>query len=283
MSIVINTPVKVPPIKIQGIKTKLVPFISDSISWKGKGRWIEPFLGSGVVLFNIAPKTAIGSDTNKHIIELYAQIQKDTMTPKNVKAFLQKEGSKLESNGGYYYEVRDRFNSDSNAFDFLFLNRSCFNGLMRFNSKGKFNTPFCRNPQRFAQAYITKISNQVGWLGELFKGKRAWKLEVMDWRETVEDAKAGDFLYLDPPYYGRHTNYFDVWGESDMRDLAGFLASTKCRFALSLWYGNRYRKNPDIERYFSDFKIHKREHFYHVGSTEDLRNSMVEALITNRA
>ena len=59
--------VVVPPIKCQGIKTKLVDFIASTIKWNGNGRWIEPFVGSGVVLFNIQPEKALASDTNKHI------------------------------------------------------------------------------------------------------------------------------------------------------------------------------------------------------------------------
>jgi DNA adenine methylase len=62
--------VKIPPIKCQGIKTKLVDFIRDNIVWNKQGNWIEPFLGSGVVAFNIGPEKAVLSDTNKHIIQL---------------------------------------------------------------------------------------------------------------------------------------------------------------------------------------------------------------------
>jgi hypothetical protein len=68
---------KAPPIKCQGIKTKLVPFIFRNICWdesKG-GRWIEPFLGSGVVVLNLAPERALLTDTNQHIIHFYQAIQ----------------------------------------------------------------------------------------------------------------------------------------------------------------------------------------------------------------
>ena len=61
----------VPPIKCQGIKTRLIPFILGNISWEGSGRWVEPFLGSGVVLFNVAPQYALISDVNPHIIAFY--------------------------------------------------------------------------------------------------------------------------------------------------------------------------------------------------------------------
>ena len=58
----------IPPIKIQGIKSKIVPEIQNNLTWNKEGKWIEPFLGSGVVLFNIQPNTAVLSDTNPHII-----------------------------------------------------------------------------------------------------------------------------------------------------------------------------------------------------------------------
>ncbi len=272
---------KVPPIKIQGIKRKLVPFIMNNINWTDKGRWIEPFLGSGIVMFNASPQTAAASDHNPHIIEMYTGIQNGQITPASVRDFLVREGGRLSEYGEqYYYEVRDRFNSVQDPLDFLFLNRSCFNGLIRFNSKGRFNTPFCRKPNRFSKAYVTKIVNQVRWLDDLLaNGGKQWTFEALDWKDALTDIKDDDFLYLDPPYAGRHTNYYDVWDESDLSDLANFLKSGNVKFALSIWYENKYRRNDDVEKYFSGFTIRKHEHFYHLGSTESLRNSMTEALI----
>src|SRR5215510_5039291 len=103
----------VPPVKCQGIKTKLVPFIFNSVQWEGgKGaRWIEPFLGSGVVAFNLAPAQALLSDANQHIINLYKAIQRGEMNGGGVREFLCEEGPKLMAGGAdYYYEVRRRFN-----------------------------------------------------------------------------------------------------------------------------------------------------------------------------
>ena len=123
----------VPPIKCQGIKTKLVGFIAENIVWNGEGKWIEPFLGSGVVLFNIQPDRALIADTNRHIIELYRQIQQKTIDEVIVKSYLQDANDKLKVGGqAYFLEVRARFNETGNPLDFLFLNRSCFNGIMRF-------------------------------------------------------------------------------------------------------------------------------------------------------
>lgn len=64
-----------------------------------------------------------------------------------------------DCNGDYYYEVRDRFNESHDPYDFLFLNRSCFNGLMRFNRQHRYNVPYGHNDNRFSKAYVTKIVN----------------------------------------------------------------------------------------------------------------------------
>ena len=116
--------VYVPPIKSQGIKTKLVPWIESIVSEDFSGTWFEPFMGTGVVAFNIVPKKAILSDTNPHLINFYKAIQTDEITPQIVKSFLIKEGAKLLEEGeSHYYSIRERFNSEQNPLDFLFLNR----------------------------------------------------------------------------------------------------------------------------------------------------------------
>ena len=275
----------VPPIKTQGIKTKLVGFILGNIDWgQGAGRggmWIEPFLGSGVVLFNARPRMARSGDVNVHIVNFYTGIQKGRITSSVVRTFLEKEGKKLDRIGeSYYYEVRDRFNSDGAELDFLFLNRASFNGLMRFNSSGGYNVPFCKKTWRFTKSYVTKIVNQVGRVSDILSGSK-WVIEANDWRGAVESARRCDFLYLDPPYNGRSTNYYDGWNDDDMRKLADAVSSTKSKFAMSIWYRNRYRINHDVKRYFAGFNIKKHRHFYHLGSKESLRNEMIEALVTN--
>ena len=272
---------RVPPIKCQGIKTKLVPFILGSIRWpeEATGRWIEPFLGSGVVAFNVAPEIALLADTNTHIIGLYRAIQKGEVDARNVREFLFCEGEKLERIGeDYYYEVRERFNRESSPYDFIFLNRSCFNGVMRFNRNGGFNVPFCKKPGRFTQSYITKIVNQIDWAAKQMSGKD-WEFRVAHWRETLLLAKTDDFVYLDPPYIGRHTDYFNSWDEREAIDLAETVKALPCGFAFSMWMQNRFRRNDHIDEYWKGSDIRTQSHFYHVGSTEELRNAMDEALV----
>jgi len=272
---------KVPPIKSQGIKTKLVPLILASIEWNGEGRWIEPFLGSGVVLFNIQPDKALIADTNKYVIEVYRSIQSGIITSNSLRTYLEVEGRKLKICGAdYYYEVRQRFNLDSNPFDFIFLNRASFNGVIRFNSKGQFNVPFCKKSDRFRPAYITKICNQVNWVAEAMQGKD-WHFVVQDWRDTLASACAEDFVYLDPPYIGRHTDYFGCWNTIDANELAEAVKKLPCGFAYSMWKKNKYRENEHLTQHFSDYPQTIYQHYYHVGSTEELRNPMEEVLIVS--
>lgn len=275
---------KVPPIKIQGIKTKLVPFIASSIKWSGCGTYFEPFMGSGVVGFNLEPKRAVFSDTNPHIINFYKDIQDKKITGDIVRAFLESEGKKLEAckedKTSYYYEVRDRFNAHHNSLDFLFLQRSNFNGMIRFNNRGAYNVPFGRNPKRFNKALITKIVNQVKWTEELFEGKD-WQFICMPFTSAFELMKEGDFAYLDPPYIDRYNDYYNSWSNEEASLLNELTQKTEAGYAFSMWYENRYRKNQSIGKY-DNAKLLKAEHFYHLGAKESNRNSMVEALIINK-
>ena len=273
--------VLVPPIKCQGIKTRLTPFILSQIRWAGQEhtRWIEPFLGSGVVAFNLAPDRALLADTNRHIIHFYQAIQRKEIQSSLVREFLQDQGNKLRKVGAeYYYEVRDRFNQFSSSLDFLFLNRACFNGVMRFNRRGEFNVPFCRKPQRFSPSYVTKIVNQVDRLAHLI-AEKDWEFSVSPWQETLAKAELGDFVYLDPPYIGRHTGYFNAWTQLEAEKLAAIAQQLPCGFALSMWLENQHRRNEHLQQCWSGLEARTFHHFYHVGSKETWRGQIDEALL----
>lgn len=271
----------VPPIKCQGIKTKLVPWISNSVTPSKYSRWIEPFMGSGVVGFNIRPPKARFSDSNPHLIRFYEALKRKEITPGIIKNFLESEGELLaQSNGEHYYVVRDRFNESGSPLDFLFLNRSCFNGVMRFNSKRKFNVPFCKKPERFAQALVTKICNQVHYIQEIITSND-YTFEVLDFRDALSNATEQDFIYCDPPYIGRHVDYFDSWDESDEIDLHSYIKKSRADFILSTWHSNEFRSNDYIQTVWGEYNIGTKAHFYHVGASEDNRKPMLEALISN--
>jgi DNA adenine methylase len=269
----------VPPIKCQGIKTRLVGFIAESIRWDGNGRWIEPFLGSGVVLFNLCPQRALAADTNRHLVRLYCDIQSGAIDERIVRAHLEAAGMELARLGeDYYYRVREDFNVSGNPLDLLFLNRSCFNGVMRFNQQGRFNVPFCRKPDRFRRANITKICNQVKAIREILAG-RDWVFRVADWQATLAEARPEDFVYCDPPYIGRHSDYFNRWTSEDAARLAETVQGLRCGHAVSMWLENRYRRNPHVAAHWAGSTVRTFSHFYHVGSAESLRHPMTEALL----
>jgi DNA adenine methylase len=273
--------VKVPPLKCQGIKTKLAEWIKDHSTFENNGTWFEPFMGSGVVGFNVRPRRAIFADVNPHIINFYNAIKNGKVTAGIAKEFLEHEGEILQKQGeSYYYEVRERFNKDSKPLDLLFLNRACFNGVMRFNKKGGFNVPFGHKPQRFAKAYITKIANQIKYVTQSVS-QYDWTFVCSDFRRLIPSATEDDFIYCDPPYIGRHVDYYNSWGEHEEQELYDLLSTSAAKFILSTWHSNRYRSNPAIEKYTYRFTILTREHFYHVGASEENRNPMLEAIVLN--
>ena len=271
----------VPPIKSQGIKTKLVGWIADNIAEIQYDRWVEPFMGTGVVGFNIQPKKALMCDSNPHLINFYNGMKEKEITASKVKSHLQKEGQKLlDTDGEHYYKVRSRFNEEKNPLDFLFLSRSCFNGMMRFNRKGGYNVPFCKKPNRFAQALVTKITNQVKNVAQIIEmGDFTFKHQ--DFQTTLKELKETDLVYSDPPYIGRHVDYFDSWSLEEEIALNKGVVDSKAKYVLSTWLSNKYRTNEYIFSIWKDSFIATREHFYHVGGKEENRNSVNEAIVSN--
>jgi DNA adenine methylase len=281
--------VQVPPIKSQGIKTKLVPWINDVILRSGidlsTANWIEPFFGTGVVGFNSIVKGAhIVGDTNPHIINFYKCVQSGEINAGSMRMYLKKEGAALATAGDNGYEhykfIRDRFNSEGSPFDFIFLSRAGFNGMMRFNKKGQWNIPFCKKPERFAQAYITKICNQISGVSQIIsQGK--WSFDNIPFFETIAKATENDIIYCDPPYYGRYVDYYNGWTEEDEERLYSLLRETPAKFILSTWHHNEFRGNDMMDKFWNEFNVCTKNHFYHSGGNIENRHSMVEALVFN--
>lgn len=281
--------IQVPPIKSQGIKTKLVPWINDLVSKSGvdinTSNWIEPFFGTGVVGFNsIVKGSHIVGDTNPHIIRFYQMLQTGEITEQKMYSYLEREGALLsaaEENGYQHYKyVRDRFNREGNPLDFIFLSRAGFNGMMRFNKKGDWNIPFCKKPERFAPAYITKICNQVAGVRRIISAGD-WSFDNVSFKETIEKASENDIIYCDPPYYGRYVDYYNGWTEEDERCLYNLLKNTRAKFILSTWHHNEFRENEMMKCLWNEFNVCTKDHFYHNGGNVENRHSIVEALVYN--
>jgi DNA adenine methylase len=240
-------------------------------------------MGTGVVAFNITSKKHLLSDINPHVINFYNAIKHNEVTPLVVKEYLETEGMKLKlanDNGYEHYKfIRDRFNEQFEPLDFLFLSRAGFNGMIRFNGKGKWNIPFCKKPERFSKAYITKIVNQVAKVSQLLN--EDFIFINKDFREIIPLANVGDTIYCDPPYHGRYVDYYNGWTDDDEHDLYELLLNTKAQFILSTWYHNDFRENDMVKKYWDRFNIVTKDHFYHSGGKIENRNSIVEALVFN--
>lgn len=279
----------IPPIKSQGIKTKLVPWINNTVAQIGidldNATWIEPFFGTGVVGFNsITKEKRIVGDSNPHIISFYKGIQSGFINPQSVREYLCNEGELLKhaNDNGYehYRLVKDRFNQEHSPFDFLFLSRAGFNGMMRFNRKEEWNVPFCKKPNRFSRAYISKICNQIQAVQNVIE-EYNWEFYCKDFVYTIQNAKHGDIIYCDPPYYGRYSDYYNGWREDNELQLFEALRKTKAYFVLSTWHHNEFRSNIMIDKYWNQFHILTQEHFYYNGGHVENRHPMTEALICN--
>lgn len=279
----------VPPIKSQGIKTKLVPWINDLILQSGidleNATWIEPFFGTGVVGLNAPIKgNHIVGDSNPHLINLYNGIKDGNITQFNMRAYLEHESKMLETadeNGyAYYREVKNRFNREHSPFDFIFLSRAGFNGMMRFNKRGEWNIPFCKKPNRFAPAYVSKICNQIASAEKIIH-KGNWQFLNQNFLDTINMAQEGDIIYCDPPYFGRYVDYYNGWTEEDEEALYNALVNTPAHFILSTWHHNEFRENDMMDRFWNHFNVMTQEHFYHGGGHIENRHPMVEALVYN--
>jgi DNA adenine methylase len=193
-----------PFLKWAGGKRSLLPEILPRIP-EFEGRYMEPFLGAGAVALSLPveiPK--ILNDFNSELISVYTSIR-------DHKDELIHELKRHKNNKEYFLKVRswDRNPNYSSktaiekAARFIFLNKTCFNGLYRVNSKGEFNVPFgdYKNPELFNLTHINRIHEILNGI-EASGRKIAPKVQLKsgDYRKITQLAQSGDFIYFDPPY-----------------------------------------------------------------------------------
>ena len=268
----------VPPLKIQGIKTKLVPWICKNIGQNIlRGRWIEPFMGSGVVGFNVPYSNMLLCDANRHVINFYEWLRDVNVVLAINK--LRKMGNILATDESYYYKVRKEYNVKPDPLKLLFLSRTCFNGIMRFSLKGNFNTPFCKNPNKFTPELLDSLLVSLSRTRQTIKDGNI-QFFCGDWQQSVGMAKPDDFIYCDPPYSGRETGYIGAWALKD--DLALMEALQGKRYMVSSWFSDGKGVNPVIAEWEKrGAHILQREHRYMVGPKGGMRPKVIEALIIN--
>lgn len=274
----------IPPIKIQGKKTKIVPKImeiADGLLSEHPeiDTWVEPFLGSGVVAFNCPGriKKVIVNDINPHIIKFYKGVADGTITPDRIREVFDIHNQNLLKDGyDYYNRIKDRFNQSFDTMDFLFLTRTGFNGVMRFNNSGKWNVPFCKLNNRLSKNVIDDLASSVDELSRLFKSKD-FTFCNQSFEEVIESAPENSIFYCDPPYYGLQVQYFKGWGKEDEIRLNEMLKDKM--FIYSTWLEDGIRENPMIDEYWGEYEIEGKKHKYNVAEKAEKRNQVTEGLI----
>jgi len=235
--------------------------------------YYEAFLGGGAVFFALQPSRAVLTDVNPALVNVYRCIQSDVEAVIDLLANYQQR-----HNQEHYYQIRSTVGKTEieQAARFIYLNRTCFNGLYRENSKGEFNVPIGRykNPRICYPDLLRSASAAL----------RSVQLAVRSFEAVLESATAQDFVYFDPPYYpisqtSRFTAYsrfaFTEQSQIQLRDAFAALAKRGVHVMLS---------NSDCEfirDLYAGFHIHTIAASRAINCNAKRRGKITELLITS--
>ncbi len=289
-----------PFVKWAGGKRQLLTIINENLPEELKNnkinKYIEPFVGGGAVLFDIASKynfeQIIINDYNHDLMHLYSHIKNNIniLIPELKKISDSYLVLSEEERSEFFYNAREQFNMiNSNTIEksvlFIFLNRTCFNGLYRVNSKGKFNVPYGRykSPMILDEDNLYKVSDFLS------------KVTILsgDFSKVEEYADEKTFVYFDPPYRPLNvTSSFTSYSKNDFNDdeqkrLAEFFIKLHNK-GVQLMLSNSDPKNTDIDDSFFDdlyshpnLNIQRVEAKRNINSNGNGRGKITELLITN--
>ena len=244
---------------------------------KSYNRYFEPFIGGGALFFELQPDNAYISDMNEELINLYSVVRGSVDE-------LIEDLSKHEVSKEYFLEIRNidrteeysKLSNVERASRFIYLNRTCFNGMYRVNSKGEFNVPFghYKNPRIVDENNLTNCSNLL----------QRTEIRHADFSEILTKVQEGDFVYFDPPYVplsetSSFTSYtkdgFDIDMQFKLRDVCDELDSIGVKFLLSnsdTKLVNELYENYNIKKVFASRQIN---------ANADGRGKITEVLVRN--
>jgi len=262
-----------PFLKWVGGKSRLIqqyiPYFPESYK-----NYYEPFLGGGAIFFYLQPNAAILTDINAELINTYCCVRDHV---EELISLLKEH--KIRHDKDYYYSVRN--NSDGTDIEkaarLIYLNKTCFNGLYRVNSQGKFNVPLGRyeNPNICSEVLLRTASEALS----TSKIKQTDFVDVLNYATSSDD-----FIYFDPPYYPvSETSYFtayssdrfvedqqvqlkDIFEKLTERGVKVMLSNSDCEFIRSL---------------YSSFNIHPISASRAINSNAKKRGKITELLITS--
>lgn len=263
--------------------------ISPFLKWAGGKRWLadahsslfdiefnryfEPFLGSGAVFFHLDPRQALLSDLNSELIETYISIRDDWQT-----VYLHLENHHKNHSSDYYYHIRSEIflSRAERAARFIYLNRTCWNGLYRVNLKGEFNVPIGTKKNAILESdNFEEVSN-------VLRGK---EIVVSDFEATIQKAGPDDLIFVDPPYTVRHnTNGFVKYNERifSWQDQIRLAACLKAASERGCYFVATNANHPSvIELYNDSFSLNSLKRKSVIAANSEYRGKYDELLIRN--
>lgn len=242
-------------------------------------KYYEPFLGSGAVYFEVAPQNGVLNDLNANLITVYKHIKDQPEKIIQEMNNIQKEYNELEAEDEkekIYYQLRDEYNKKEKSIRksalLVFLNKAGWNGMYRENSKGNFNIPFGKRKQLsiYDEDNILKVSKNIQEMN-FMSGNYA---------NALKDAKAGDLIYFDPPYFEAFSDYqkqgFTDKDQEELHDLAIELTKRGCFVAIS---NSNCDKTKDLYKGFK--RVIEIPITQTIGSKASSRKVITEVLILN--
>lgn len=241
------------------------------------GRYVEPFVGGGALFFALQPGQALLSDINEELINCYRVVKE------NVEDLIP-ELARHQHSRSYYYKIRgqDRgadywiYSELQRASRLIFLNKCCYNGLYRVNSRGEFNVPFgdYSNPRILDEPNLRGCSLVL----------TVAELKCQSFQTTCLDAQAGDFVYLDPPYIplsdtANFSDYsaegFSLESHTQLRDCCRDLDRRGIKFMLS------NSETDAVRELYADFHIESVQATRAINSKGSRRGKIGELVIRN--
>ena len=244
--------------------------------------YYEPFIGGGALLFELAPKKAVINDCNCELMNVYRCLKDESKFSKMCKELNHYEAKHSEE---FYLEIRNK-DRDEDKFEkivdykraarTIYLNKACFNGLYRVNSKNQFNVPFNKKVK------VNTYDGQNLGIIHSYLNFNEVKILSTDFEEAVKEAKAGDFVYFDPPYdsdkqiFASYTK--DGFDKKEQRRLARVYKELDERGVYVMLSNHN---TVLINELYKDYHIHVIEAMRNINSDGKKRGKVEEVIITN--